>query len=265
MIRTIGAAVAPPQVRTQIATRAAITSNIHTSGQFDVPGVVDKPLDAGSGDAMAALGNVPKFQSVAGTDYTVYKKADLTLRRGEKAIVTLFKREIEYGHFYRWSPPGRVRHFLVLKNSTDTAWTTGPCLAISEGHPLSEDLLKYTPKGGKAEFPVAAAINISTEKSESELTRKLKAHQPSHNVWLDLVTLKGELKVKNFEKRTIRMVITLDVPGKPTEASNDGKLTIDTTKLVLRERKGQTKWLIELKPGETKTLSYVYDRYVPSN
>ena len=62
----------------------------------------------------------------------------------------------------------RMEHSLVLHNQTDTAWTTGPCLALSADRPLSEDLLKYTPKGGRGELPVTAAINVAHEKSERE-------------------------------------------------------------------------------------------------
>jgi hypothetical protein len=50
-----------------------------------------------------------------------------------------------YDHLYRWSPPGDIKHFLVLHNNTDTPWTTGPCLATTGGNALSEDLLKYVP------------------------------------------------------------------------------------------------------------------------
>ena len=63
------------------------------------------------------------------------------MRRGEKAIVNLFTKKIKYSHIYRWSPPEALQHFLLLHNQTDTAWTTGPCLAINRSGPLSEDLL----------------------------------------------------------------------------------------------------------------------------
>ena len=102
------------------------------------------------------LGNLPQIELAGGSDYTVYTKKDLTVRRGERAIVTLFVKKINYSHIYRWSPPAMMEHFLVLHNDTDTAWTTGPCLATSGDQPLSEDLLKYTPRGGNCEIPVTA-------------------------------------------------------------------------------------------------------------
>ena len=264
-IRTIGAAVAPRQVQSQIMNRAAITSNVLRSDQFAAhTPVVEQPVRDGSGDLKKAVGNLPQMGGAAGTDYTVYTKKDLTVRRGEKAIVTLFTKKIKYSHIYRWTPPARMGHFLVLHNDTDTAWTTGPCLAVSAERPLSEDLLKYTPKGGAGELPVTAAINIAHSKTESEATRKLKAHSPRSNYYLDLVTLQGGLKIRNFERDTVDIVVTVPVPGKPIEASDGGAFASDPTKLQLTKRAGTCSWRLKLEPGETKTLTYKYERYVTS-
>ncbi|MHB1033273.1 MAG: hypothetical protein ACYC35_05000 [Pirellulales bacterium] len=263
VIRTIGAAVAPAQVQSQIMNRAAIASNSIASPQFDQP-VVERAANA-PGDVNAVLGNLPQLGGAAATDYTVYTKKDLTVRRGEKAIVTLFTKKIKYSHIYRWTLPEAMEHSLVLQNSTDTAWTTGPCLAVSAGRPLSEDLLKYTPKGGNGEIPVTAAINIANETSEVETDRKLKTYTPTKDVNFDLVTLEGKIKLRNFEKRPVELIITVPVPGKPISADNDGVLAADSTKLQLRERTGTVRWRLGLKSGEERTLGYKYERYVPSN
>ena len=262
-IRTIGTAVAPRQLQTQIMNRGAIVSNYNTSDQFKHVTSSSVP-PARPGDLKSATGNLPQINSAGGSDYTVYTKKDMTLRRGEKAIVTLFTKKIRYTHIYRWTPPARMRHLLQLHNDSDTAWTTGPYLAISGGRPLSEDLLKYTPKGGCAEIPVTAAINVASSKREYESDRKLKAHMPDKYKYWDLVTLSGELKIRNFEKRAVEIVIDVNVPGKPTRASEKGQLATDSTRLKLLERAGTVSWTITLKPGEDTTLTYSYERYVPT-
>jgi len=264
VIRTIGAAVAPRQIATQIMSRAAITSNIAGADQFGGGGIYLEER-SGEDDVDRILGNLPRMGGAAATDYTVYTKKDITLRRGEKAIVTLFVKKIKYSHVYRWSPPESMEHFLVLHNNTDTAWTTGPYLAVSEGRPLSEDLLKYTPKGGKCEIPVAQAVNVAHDKSESEIDRKPKAHEPRRDRFLDLVTLQGKLKLRNFEKETANIIIVVSVQGKPISASDNGVVQADPTKLRLVERVGSVRWGIKLKKGATKTLTYKYERYVPSD
>ena len=269
VIRTMGAALAaqaiPQAVTSQIMNRAAVVSNTRTAPQLDRPAdVVEKPIPADQGNLEGALGNLPQLEGAAATDYTVYTKTDLTLRRGEKAIVTLFVKKIKYSHIYRWSPPTRMEHSLVLHNGTDTAWTTGPCLAISAERPLSEDLLRYTPKGGRGELPVTAAINVAHDKSESEIERKLKAHSPAHDVYFDLVTLEGKLKLRNYEKLAVQIVIANSIPGKPISADQQGEISIDPTKLKLLERAGSIRWSVKLEPGEEKSLVYRYERYVPS-
>ena len=264
VIRTIGTAVAPKHLRTQIMNRGAIVGNYNTSDQSRTPDVVERRAKDGPGNLRAATGNLPQITSAGGSDYTVYTKEDLTIRRGEKAIVTLFKQKIRYTHTYRWSPPSRIRHYLQLHNDGDTAWTTGTYLAVSGGRPLSEDLLKYTPKGGYAEIPVTAAINVATNKRERETDRKLKAYHPDKYKYWDLVTLSGELKIRNFEKRPVEVVIDVPVPGKPMKASNDGELAADSTRLKLLDRAGTISWTITLEPGERKTLTYEYERYIPT-
>ncbi len=265
VIRSIGAAVAPAQVQSQIMNRAAITANQLVAPQFNAgPRVVEQPAADAGGNLGDALGNLPQFETTGSTDYTVYTKQDLTLRRGEKAILTLLKKKIRYSELYRWSPPEAMQHFLVLHNETSSAWTTGPCLAVSGEQPLSEDLLHYTPKGGVAELPVTSAINVSHEKSEIEFERRLKAHSASHNVFLDLVTLEGTLKLKNFEQRPAEIIVSVNVPGKPVAASDEGAMTVDSTKLKLRERSGSVRWKIKLEPGETVKRTYRYERYVDS-
>ncbi len=263
VIRTIGSAVAPVAISNQLANQAAIFSNGgNTAAQF---GVVDRAVAADGDNLAKAVGNLPQMDGAAATDYTVYTKKDLTLRRGEKAIITLFRRKITYAHIYRWSPPNRMEHSLVLHNRTDTAWTTGPCLAISQERPLSEDLLRYTPRGGNGELPVTAAINIAQAKTESEVQRKLKAHQISSSVFYDLVTLEGELKLRNFEKRDVEIVVNNAIPGKPLSAGDGGRMVADPTKLKLAERQGTISWRMTLKPGEEKRLKYSYERYVQSH
>jgi hypothetical protein len=272
VIRSIGAAIGgrglPPGVQSQMMNQAAIVfngSNSNFAPQFDASGVVERPADAGGGDLSRAVGNLPQLEGTAATDYTVYSKNDLTLRRGEKAILTLFVQKIKYTHIYRWSLPAAMEHALVLLNQTDSAWTTGPCLALNADQPLSEDLLKYTPKGGRGELPVTTAINVANDKSEREIDRKLKVYSPQINVNYDLVTLEGKLKFRNYEKHAVDIAISNPVIGKPLNADSGGTLAVDSSKLRLLEREGSVHWKLRLEPGEEKTLVYQYERYVPSN
>lgn len=269
-IRTLGSSLptsgVPQQVMSQMMNRAAIANNAMVSSQLDASdGPMTQPVPVEEGDLSDVMGGLPQLENAAAGDFTVYTKHDLTVRQGERAIVTLFTKKIRYRHLYRWEMPDPVKHFLTLENSTPTAWTTGPCLALSDGSPLSEDVLKYTPRGGNGELQVTTAINIAHSQTEEEVDRELKAHSPRTNEYFDLVTIAGQIRLKNFEDRPVELVIDAPITGRPTEADHEGAIRIDVTKLRLVERAGSINWRLMLEPGQEVVLTYRYERYVPSS
>jgi hypothetical protein len=264
VIRTIGSAVAPPAIQTQIMNQGIFANNSMKADQFAPDeGVVEKPVGGPRGNIKAATGNLPLLEGPgAASDFTVYSKPDVTLRRGEKAVVTLFKKKVKYIHRYRWEPPAQLVHHLVLQNDTDAPFTTGPFVAVSGSQPLSQDLLKYTPKGGQCELLITTAVNVATDKSEGEVDRKIQALADRDRAKFDLVTLAGLLKIRNFEKRPAEVLVVLKVMGKPLSASDEGRIVTNAEKLVLTEREGTITWTVKVPPGETKKLEYKYERYV---
>lgn len=270
VIRSVGATASregvPPQMMAQIMNRAAITNNrlsaLPADG-FEGSTAQGAPVEGGS--LSDFLSELPQLESSAAGDFTVYTKPDLTVRKGERAIVTLFSQKIRYRDLYRWETSGEVQHFLTLMNSTPTPWTTGPCLALSDGSPLSEDVLKYTPRGSEGELQVTTAINIAHEQSEEEVDRQLKAHEPRPSEYLDLVTIAGEIQLKNFEPKPVQLVVETPILGRPVAADHDASIQMDATKLRLVERTATIRWRLSLEPGEQVVLSYRYERYVPSN
>ncbi len=264
-IRAIGSSLAvggvPAQVMTQVMNRAAFANNAFSSNQFG-----QTPSEGSNrSDLSELLNNLPSMGNSASGDFTVYTKRDLTVRQGERASVTLFSHKIRYTHQYRWNLPSPVQHDLVLRNDTQTPWTTGPCLAISGDNPLSEDLLKYTPIGGMGAFEVTSAINVANSISEEEIGRKLKAHEPSSNHYLDLVTLRGTIKLKSFAKQLTVLEVAAPIRGKPTKSTPKATVQMNSDNLRLVELSSTVSWQVKLQPGEETILEYEYNRYVPSN
>lgn len=264
-LRAMGSAMpagsVPQQVMSQVMNRAAIANN---SMRIDDPstGLIQTAENAA---VASILGSLPQAETLSVGDYSVYTKENLTVRKGERAVVTLMTQRIRYGHRYHWSTDGELQHRLTLENSTSTPWTTGPCLALSGSKPLCEDIIKYTPVAGTGELPVTTAINLVKRIEESETDRQLKSYEPQPGNFLDLVTVSGSLKIKSFEKRPVEVHIVKPVQGKPIRASHDGHISIDSDKLRLLERQGRIEWTLTLEPGQEYDLSYVFERYVPSN
>lgn len=265
-IRAIGSSLSsggvPSQVMSQIMNRAAISNNIRSNSdgalQFG-----QKPPEGN--DLSDLINSLPALGNAASGDFTVYTKQDLTVRQGERATVTLFSHKIRYSHQYRWNLPNSLQHEFVLRNDTQTPWTTGPCLAISGSNPLSEDLLKYTPVGGIGAFEITSAVNVANTVSEEEIGRKLKAHEPSSNQFLDLVTLRGTIRLKSFAKQNTELSVTAPIRGKPIQSTPNGTVQMNSDQLRLIELSSTVSWQVTLKPGEETTLQYEYNRYVQSN
>ncbi len=264
-IRMIGSSLpagsVPSQVMSQVMNRAAFANNALASGQFDNL----NPGSSSEGDLQSMLNSLPSLDNAAAGDFTVYTKSDLTVRQGERAIVTLFTQKVRYSHRYRWDMPNPIKHELLLRNDSKTPWTTGPCLAISGDNPLSEDLLKYTPVGGLGAFEVTSAINVAHTVLEEEIDRKMKAHDAGVNHFLDMVTLRGTIKLKSFAKNKTELTVKAPVNGKPTKFDPTAKAQMNSEKLRLVEISSTLQWQLTLEPGEEKTLEYEYNRFVPSN
>jgi hypothetical protein len=108
-------------------------------------------------------------------------------------------------------------------------------------------------------LPITAAINVATTREESETDRKIKSLTDTyHHKNFDLVTVQGTLKVRNFEKRAVDVVIAAKVTGKPLSASDAGVLTTNAQKLVLTEREGTVTWKLSVEPGATTSVEYRY-------
>jgi len=259
VLRMIGGAVGG-YAMSQIAN--GMVANMGRDGSLDL---VTQPADDNSGSAIRGdMGNLPRIESEGASDFSVYRIADLTVREGERASVSLFSRKISYGHLYKWDGVNAICHHLLLKNDSAEPWTTGPLIALSDKQPLAEDLFKYVPAGGTGEFPLTEAINITKKVTEVESDRALKAYQVHSSSSFDLVTLSGEIMLRNFDKNDVHLLVDYPVPGKATQASHEGKTELKTDSLQLTQRKGTIKWDLTLKPGETTTLKYTYERYVPS-
>ncbi|MBN1488702.1 MAG: hypothetical protein JXA69_02195 [Phycisphaerae bacterium] len=262
-IKAVAAAV-PDQFMSQLVSNAIMTrAGVAQDERAGLP-TTQPPQPEAPVDVDGLLGSLPQMGGAGASDFAVYTKSGMTVRRGEKAIVTLFRVRVPYTHRYRWSSPGDLKHYLVLHNESETPWTTGPVIAVSEQRPLCQDRITYTPRGSRYELPVTTAVNIATGQSETEIARKLKAHEPAHNVFLDLVTIEGRVHVRNYESRPADLVVSRTVAGLLTTASHDGVIQQDVSELRLTERRGSVSWSLALKPGESREMTYRYERYVPS-
>lgn len=183
-------------------------------------------------------------------------------------------------HGSAWEPPtdrdsplqlsaNEVWHQLELGNASETPWTTGAALVLGAGKgvPICQELLTYTSVGGRALLPLTVAVDMRGKFSEEELSRR---GVDVVNTAYQLIRYRGTLEMINNRKEASRTRVTIDVGGKVEKASDEGKIRLmpynaadwGNRRWDLRPNgHSQVTWDIELKPGETRTLTIEGEYY----
>jgi hypothetical protein len=184
----------------------------------------------------------------AAADLFIYSVEGVTLGKGERAVVDVFRTEAAYVDRYVWNvaplpPPellrhinanrhreiaalrtaSKVKHVVVLTNRSGQPWTTGPALLFRKGVFLAQELLTYTSAGNEVELPITVAVDVQGKKTEKEIDRKYNC-LTLNNRNLSRVTYRGTLDVTNFRKGPVDLRIRRVVFGTASTASDGGKI-----------------------------------------
>ncbi len=233
----------------------------------------DLPLDYG----YAAIKGVP---GASEEDLFLYHKKGISLNKGERAYYHIFSQEVDYKHIYEWNVPDtlnvdprgyqrsgqpqtdkeQVWHSIKLENSTDYPWTTAPALTVSSWKPLAQDTINYTPKTTKTNLKLTIATDIKTNRREYEVERQrdVRLYRSSY----DLVTVKGELYIKNAKSKDVTMEIKKKVTGEVLEVSHQGKIEKMAEGLRGVNFNSFISWEIPVKAGEETEVTYTYKVYI---
>jgi hypothetical protein len=234
----------------------------------------------------AGLDLAPGLAATGEQDLFVYGVGKMSLAKGARAALPLWNARVPVQHVYTWDGAGglgwkrdgaaapgagtdgpsplristnRTWHQLEIPNGGRVPWTTGPVLLLRDDLPLGQDLLTYTPAGGRALVPVTVAVDVRTTYDEAELERTPNALSWNHHMW-SRIRKRGTLTVTNFRKEPARMRATLDVVGKVEGATEGGVVTADSADDVnARTRAG---WEFTVGPGETVTRTVAVSFYV---
>jgi len=226
----------------------------------------------------------PAIKGLSGAaeeDLFLYHKKSINLNKGERAYYHIFSDEVEYKHIYEWEIPDTIKldargyqrsgqqrkeereqvwHSIKLTNSTDFPWTTAPAFVISDWKPLSQDMIKYTPKGTKNNLKLTVATDIKTDRHEYEIDRERQIKLYHRNY--DLVTVKGELYIKNCKTKDVTMELKKKLTGEVVKVSHNGKIEKIAEGLKGVNQNSVISWEIPIKAGQEITVTYSYKVYV---
>jgi hypothetical protein len=250
----------------------------------------------------AAAGGVadlaPELAAAGEQDLFVYTVEKMSLARGARATVSLWQANIPLRHLYTmdvqtvrdWrsgamitasdapNEPGsasplrlsrnKVWHQLELANGSNVPWTTGPVMLLRAFLPLGQELLTYTPRGGRTLLPITVAVDVRGTHEEQEIDRQPNALKWGSYQWAH-VRKKGTVTVTNYRDAPADMLISVHTGGKIESASDDAAIKINATRVedwygghAAINNHSDVAWSLALEPGETRTVSYVMSYYV---
>lgn len=214
-------------------------------------------------------------------DLYFYRQNNVTLKKGDRARYTVFTGKVPYEHIYQWNVPDtmnidergygsnsgnqdssalQVWHALRLENATKQPWTTAPAFAVNGSMPVAQDVLNYTPPGGKSTLKLTVATDVRAEQSQTEFSRKQFNLANYGNA--QEVIVNGKLTVRNWKQKPIKMIVKKSIVGEVQEAGQDGKASKIVINLTSLNPTSQIEWEFSLASGETKELTYQYKAIV---
>ncbi len=255
--------------------------------------------EAGGDSGAAGLEMAPELATEASQDLFVYSVGRVSLPERARATYPLWQSTSSLRHVYTMDvqvirnaqsgehhyqstktssvpaaergrrPFSVVWHEVELSNASAVPWTTGAALLLKNDVPLGQDILSYTPVGGKTLLPVTVAVDLQGKYEEKEVERKSNALNWSSRTF-SLVRKQGILTLTSYRKEPSSARVTVSVGGKAEAADGDGKIVLNDMRAddwpggaYSVNNHSDLSWDLTLAPGETKTLTYTFSFYVP--
>ena len=222
-------------------------------------------------------------------DLFFYNLKNLSLAKGSRAQVELFKAEISFEHVYEVSlvdmnaytfenyifqayatedKTSKTYHSLKLNNQTKYPWTSGLCFVSSneKGNPkpISQDILTYTPIKGNNSLKLTESPDISVTQTEKEIDRKSNIRR-NGDIQYDQITVEAEIKIKNYKSTEVKMNVNRLVLGELLKSNVDWKKTDKINYSSYLNKTNAVLWETNVKAGEEKIIKYTYSLVVRAN
>ena len=210
-----------------------------------------------------------------------YRVGNVSLEKNAKSTFNVFSANVPYDDIYECNvhdfvafyssryinnnPEHRydVFHSLKLTNATAFPFTTAPVFVLDEKlEPLAQDIVNYTPTGGKTKVQLSRAPDVYVTNTEEEKTKQGGA-KTMNKVTYSLVTIKGSIPIENLQPKAITLNLTKYVTGRMSAASDNGDIKKPGKYSGLNPQTN-VEWTVKLGPNEKKTVTYEYDVYVPN-
>ncbi len=197
----------------------------------------------------------------------------------------MLKTQVEFEHVYNVTLPqnnithfsfssdysdpaaNKVWHSIKLNNNTKMPWTTGTAMVVKKENgtyrPISQDMMTYTPVGSNTFLKITVSPDISVKEKEKEINR-IEKDKRNYGIYYDLVTIEGNIVMKNFKDKEIMLNIKKDITGTLKNSDIKWEYTKYPNNYYYDNINpmNNVSWEIKLKAGEEKNIKYTYTVYV---
>ena len=140
-------------------------------------------------------------------------------------------------------------------------WTTAPAQFTSDSRFVGQDICYFTAPGAETTVRINRAVSLAADEAEFEVERERNATR-LYGYTYDLVTVRGELKLRSHLNKKARVEVTKELSGEVVETAPEAK-DIPTAKGLRRvNTRHRLVWDIEIEPGKDAALTYTYKVYV---
>lgn len=134
--------------------------------------------------------------------------------------------------------------------------------------PIAQELLRYTPAGGKVLLPLTVAMDVRAELAEEELSREENALKRNGTSYTR-VRAKSTISLTNSRKEVSNTRVKLSLGGRIEKTSDEAKVVVtghNSTDWGNNDpgpvnNHSDLTWEVELKPGETRMLTVEFGYY----
>ncbi|HYF50095.1 MAG TPA: DUF4139 domain-containing protein [Planctomycetota bacterium] len=200
------------------------------------------------------------------------------LKKGETLGTSIAKERAEYERLVEWvipdtrneygsyvnrgwgaaqNPNGDPWDVVRFRNPFKFPMTTAPATTVSGERFLGQRMSAWVNPGEETCLQITKALSIralSTEREEAGKREELWVG--GHRYYR--ATVSGELKMTNFRKEEVKMIVRRQFSGELTAADGAPKKTLREEGVFSVNPRNELNWTLNLKPGEQKTLTYSY-------
>jgi hypothetical protein len=219
-----------------------------------------------------------------GVDVHYHSIGKRTMAQGDAVALVVAKAEAAYERIVEWIVPdtrtadGRpydrrqdsakaqdaAWDTVRFRNPLPFAMTTGPATITTGANFNGQGTSPFVNAGEQTSLPITKALSIRTRAVEQETQDQSRVPVRIGGHDYRKVGVKGELTVDNHRAQDVTLVIRRQFSGDLTRADAEPKMVWGEEGVFSVNRRNELTWTIVLKPGEARTLSYLYSMLVPN-